>query len=138
MTTNPWPNLTQQRALAYAPKPFAALSFLSSLFVMYYLLIRHPEKRDRMYHRLILSIFVCILPLSFCLFWGTWAMPEGSVPWAIGASGTSTTCSIQGFLITTFILAFPFYYASLSVFASKKIHVVSATCDGSVSLFSTQ
>ena len=66
------PTTTQMRALAYAPKPFAALSFLSSLFGMYYLLIRHPEKRKRMYHRLILSTFVCIMPLSFCLFLGTW------------------------------------------------------------------
>ena len=67
-----WPTTSEQRALAYAPKPFALLSFLSSLFVMYYLLIRHPEKRKRMYHRLMLSTFGCFLPLSFAIFWGTW------------------------------------------------------------------
>eukprot|EP00579_Thalassiosira_antarctica_P033216 CAMPEP_0201999514 /NCGR_PEP_ID=MMETSP0905-20130828/6081_1 /ASSEMBLY_ACC=CAM_ASM_000554 /TAXON_ID=420261 /ORGANISM="Thalassiosira antarctica, Strain CCMP982" /LENGTH=404 /DNA_ID=CAMNT_0048555765 /DNA_START=124 /DNA_END=1338 /DNA_ORIENTATION=+ len=111
------PTTTQMRALAYAPKPFAALSFLSSLFGMYYILIRHREKQKRMYHRLILSTFVCIMPLSFCLFLGTWAMPSGSVPWVVGNSGTSVTCSIQGFIWAICIMAFPFYYASLSIFA---------------------
>lgn len=112
-----WPTTSEQRALAYAPKPFALLSFLSSLFVMYYLLIRHPEKRKRMYHRLMLSTFGCFLPLSFAIFWGTWAMPAELVPWAVGDTGTSLTCSIQGFIIIVFYLAFPFYYASFSVFA---------------------
>lgn len=111
-----WPSISQQRALAYAPKPFAAISFLSSLFVMYYLLIRHPEKRKRIYHRLILATSCCFMPLSFAIFWGTWAMPE-ETPWAVGASGTSVTCSIQGFLLITFCMAFPFYYSSLSIIA---------------------
>mmetsp|Transcript_18937 Transcript_18937/g.39914 ORF Transcript_18937/g.39914 Transcript_18937/m.39914 type:complete len:408 (-) Transcript_18937:73-1296(-) len=111
------PTTTQMRALAYAQKPFAALSFLSSLFALYYLLIRHPDKRQKMYHRLILSSFLCFMPLSFCMFLGTWAMPSGSAPWAVGASGTSITCSIQGFLIITLYMAFPFYYASFSIYA---------------------
>ena len=42
-------------------------------------------------------------------------MPD--VPWAVGTSGTSATCSIQGFIIITCYLAFPFYYASFSIFA---------------------
>jgi len=45
-------------------------------------------------------------------------MPADSVPWAVGTLGTDLTCSIQGFLILTFYLAFPFYYASLSVLAN--------------------
>lgn len=118
VSSTSWPNVTQQRALAYAPKPFAALSFLSSLYVLYDLLVRHPGKRKRMYHRLMLSTFCCILPLSVVLFWGTWAMPAESAPWAVGAVGTSATCSIQGFLYVTFTMAFPFYYASISVMAN--------------------
>jgi len=43
-------------------------------------------------------------------------MPAGT-PWAVAASGTSVTCSIQGFLLTTFGYAFPFYYASLGIYA---------------------
>lgn len=112
------PTTSQMRALAYAPKPFAALSFLASISVMYYLLIRHPEKRKRMYHRLVFYTFICFLPLSFCMFWGTWALPVGSVPWAVGVSGTELTCSIQGFLVTAFFMAFPIYYASIGVLAN--------------------
>lgn len=58
------------------------------------------------------------MPLSVAIFWGTWAMPEGTA-YAVGAAGTSATCSIQGFVIITCFLAFPFYYASFSVFACK-------------------
>lgn len=47
-------------------------------------------------------------------------MPE-NIPWAVGASGNSVTCSIQGFIYITFYLAFPFYYASISVFACKSV-----------------
>lgn len=112
-----YPSTTQQRALAYAPKPFAALSFISCLFGMYYLLVRHPEKRERLYHRIMLATFICFLPLSLAIFIGTWAMPSEGVPWAIGESGTSVTCTIQGFIYIIFFLAFPFYYASLSVYA---------------------
>jgi len=46
-------------------------------------------------------------------------MPAELVPWAVGDTGTSLTCSIQGFIIIVFYLAFPFYYASFSVFACK-------------------
>jgi hypothetical protein len=72
MTEDGLPTLDQQRAFAYAMKPFAALSFMSSAYAMYYLLILHREKLRRMYHRLMLSAFFCCASLSFALFWGTW------------------------------------------------------------------
>ena len=112
------PSITQQRAFAYAPKPFALLSFLSSLWIIYRLIVRcHcSAKRQTMYHRLILSAAICISILSFCLFWGTWAMPVGTT-YAVGASGTANTCTAQGFLYDWAFIAFPFYYASFSVLA---------------------
>jgi hypothetical protein len=70
--TYEWPNLAQQRAFAYAAKPFAATSFLASAFAMYYLLILNREKLKRVYHRIMLSAFFCCASLSFALFWGTW------------------------------------------------------------------
>lgn len=69
-----------------------------------------------MYHRLVLSAAFCLNILSFCLFWGTWAMPVGT-SWAIGASGNDNTCTAQGFLYDWAYIAFPFYYASFSVLA---------------------
>ena len=110
------PNITQQRALAFSAKPFALLSFLSSAWIIYRLLIRCGVKRQTMYHRLILSAAFCLNILSFCLFWGTWAMPVGT-NYVVGASGNDNTCTAQGFLFDLAYIAFPFYYASFSVLA---------------------
>ncbi|KAL7499879.1 hypothetical protein ACHAWT_008727 [Skeletonema menzelii] len=120
MVTKPsnmtYPNITQQRAFAFSAKPFALLSFLSSLWIIYRLLIRCGVKKQTMYHRLILSAAICLSVLSFCLFLGTWAMPVGT-SWAVGASGNDNTCTAQGFLYDWAYIAFPFYYASFSVLA---------------------
>lgn len=110
------PSITQQRAFAYAAKPFALLSFLSSLWIIYRLLIRCAKRKLTMYHRLILSAAFCLSILSFCLFWGTWAMPVGTT-YVVGASGNNNTCEAQGFLYDWAYIAFPFYYASFSVLA---------------------
>lgn len=69
-----------------------------------------------MYHRLVLSAAFCLNILSFCLFWGTWAIPVGT-SWAVGASGNNNTCTAQGLLYDWTYVAFPFYYASFSVLA---------------------
>jgi hypothetical protein len=112
------PSITQRRAFAYSAKPFAFLSFLSSLWIIYRLLIRcgMGTKKLTMYHRLILSAAFCLNILSFCLFWGTWAMPPGTT-YVVGASGNDNTCTAQGFLFDWAYIAFPFYYASFSVLA---------------------
>mmetsp|Transcript_11422 Transcript_11422/g.24261 ORF Transcript_11422/g.24261 Transcript_11422/m.24261 type:complete len:327 (+) Transcript_11422:178-1158(+) len=109
------PNTPQQKAFAYAPKPFALLSFLSALLVIHYLFLRHPQKLKRMYHRIILSTFFCLLFESLALFWGTWAVPVGT-PHVIGAFGNDATCATEGFLLTSFGWAESLYYASLSIY----------------------
>lgn len=78
--------------------------------------------RKRLYHRLMLASFICFLPLSVVLFIGTWAMPE--VPWAVGEKGTTATCTVQAFFFLVFYLAFPFYYASLSIYACKRFVIM--------------
>ena len=111
------PTVPQRMAFAYAAKPFALLSFLSSLWIIYSLLLRCQIQTRTMYHRLILSAAICISVLSFCLFWGTWAAPIGANPYIIGASGNDNTCTAQGFLFDWSYIAFPFYYASFSILA---------------------
>eukprot|EP00957_Ditylum_brightwellii_P193855 14762572-Ditylum_brightwellii.AAC.1 len=91
------PNETQQRAIAYAIKPLAALSFLSASYVLYRLLIQKPEKLKRIYHRIIFAMNICILVHAVVDFVGTWAMPVGT-PYRIGASGNQATCTVQGFV----------------------------------------
>eukprot|EP00957_Ditylum_brightwellii_P111311 8488592-Ditylum_brightwellii.AAC.1 len=95
----PRPNDRQQRASAYAQKPLAALSFLSSCYVIHYILVQKPEKLKRVYHRLVLVMNICVLPYAITDFIGTWAMPVGT-PYYIGAAGNEATCSVQGFIST--------------------------------------
>ena len=89
------PTLAQQRGLAIAPIPFAASSFLSSSYVIYYLVWKQRQKLKRLYHRLVLAMNVALLPLSFTYIWSSFAIPEGT-PNYYGASGTIQTCTAQG------------------------------------------
>ncbi len=69
MTTEP--TLAQQRAVAYSSKPFAALSFLASIYVLQHL-IKNPNKTTRMYHRLIGCMNAFILVQTIFILWGNW------------------------------------------------------------------
>lgn len=110
------PTLAQQRGLAYAPIPFAVLSFVSSSCVIYHLLCRHRQKLERMYHRLVLAMNFAILVMSFTWVWRPFAVPEGAFPPIYpAASGTIQTCTASGFLSLMFSLAVPTYYASLGL-----------------------
>ena len=71
--TDLWePTLTQQRALAYAPKPLAFISLISSSIVIYHLGCRRKQKLRRMYHRLILAMSMVDLPFAVSWIWGNW------------------------------------------------------------------
>ena len=107
-------SLTQQRAIAYAPKPFAILSILSSLYVFYYLLIRHRLKLKRIYHRLVIAAFYNVFICSICFFIGSWALPADSG--VVGASGTTTSCAVQGAVLIFGRLALASYYAAFSIY----------------------
>lgn len=107
-------SLTQQRAIAYAPKPFAILSILSSLYIFYYLLIRHRPKLKRMYHRLVIAAFCNVFLCSICFFIGSWALPADSG--VVGASGTITSCAVQGAGLIFGRLALASYYAAFSIY----------------------
>mmetsp|Transcript_8886 Transcript_8886/g.16349 ORF Transcript_8886/g.16349 Transcript_8886/m.16349 type:complete len:393 (+) Transcript_8886:88-1266(+) len=107
------PNLAQQRALAYSPKPFGALSLFASIYVIRHL-VRHPDKTKRLYHRLIGHMNVSIVVRSLAILWGNWAVPEGT-PNVAGAVGTVQTCTVQGFLNIWTTVTVASYYASLSL-----------------------
>jgi hypothetical protein len=107
-------SIPQQRALAYAPKPFAALSILSSTYVFYYLLWKRRDKLQRMYHRLILAAFANVLLCAICFFVGSWALPADTN--MVGAAGTIITCSVQGAVITVGWLALAAYYAAFGIY----------------------
>ena len=106
------PSETQQKALAIAPKPFAIIAFISSAYLIYYLLWKERERLERMYHRLILSMNFALLLLSFGYIWGSFAVPEGT-PNYYGAVGTVQTCTAEGFMSIMVAMTVPIYYGSL-------------------------
>lgn len=139
----------QERGLAFAPMPFATLSFFSSSYVIYHLLFQKRKKLERMYHRLILALNFTLILFSVCYVWAPFAVPEGTAhkPFAAGtiqtctAQGTCLPSSVfskrlscftnvhempkislnEGFIFVTCLLASPVYYGSLSAQAYLSI-----------------
>jgi len=107
------PTIAQQRGLAFAPMPFAAISFLASTYVIHHLLWKQQEKLKRLYHRLVLAMNFALIGLSISRFW-TFAVPAGT-PFFAADWGTVNTCTVQGFMSLMFALVVPTYYASLSL-----------------------
>jgi len=106
------PTEAQQMGIAYAPMPFGAISFLSSSYMIYHILFQEPQKRARLYHRLVLAMNIALLPLSLMYVWSTLAVPTGT-PYYANAAGNVNTCTAQGFLSLMFMLTVPTYYGSL-------------------------
>jgi len=106
------PTIAQQMAFAYAPTPFAAISFLSCSYVIYHLLVQERHKLKRLYHRLVLAMNFALLPLIFANVIGNMPVPEGT-PYHVGAMGSMETCTAQGFVKFMFSFAGITYYASL-------------------------
>ena len=106
------PTLAQQKGLAYACKPFAIISFLSCSYIIYYLLHKEHKRLSRIYQRLVLSMNIALLPLSTSYILGSWAVPYNT-PNYVSASGTTNTCTAQGFISIMFAMVVPTYYGSL-------------------------
>jgi len=69
MTTPP--TLMQQRAIAYSPKPFGVISLFASFYVIRHLIV-HPDKKERLYHRLVGYMNVAIIFRSIAIIRGNW------------------------------------------------------------------
>ena len=105
----------QLRVLTIVGRCSAAVSCISSMYIIgcvstsqYY--------RSRIYHRLMLGFSIAIWVTTINYLWGPAAVPEGTVG-IYGAKGTTTTCSIQGFLIQVFSLTALFYYTAIAFYS---------------------
>lgn len=101
-------------AIAFAPKPFALISIVSSGYVILEIL-RHSDRRTRIFHRVVLMMNICNMVIASAFFLGTWAVPSGSFL-SYGAMGNKHSCRFQGTLIN-FGYSVNIYYFSLSVIA---------------------
>ena len=113
--------LSQQMAVAIAPKFTAGLSALGSLLTC--ILILRPKtnhgrqsssNKIRTYHRLVLGMSLCCLSSSVAWFFTTWPIPRGTSG-VYGAVGTQGTCTAQAFF-AQFSLSSVMYNMSLSVY----------------------
>ena len=98
-------SLSQQVALALAPKITGFISVLGSFWILVEIAM-DKLKRTNVYHRLLFGLSAVDLVSSLAFFLSTWPIPQGSsingeesemdVVWAVG---NRHTCRFQGFWI---------------------------------------
>jgi len=80
--------------------------------------IRSPNRRNDIYHRLICGLSFSDVISSSAYFLGTWLIPHrtiGGFGMVYGAIGNHATCSLSGFL-TQMAIASPLYNGTLSLY----------------------
>jgi len=98
----------------WVPRVAGAITFLSAICMIVMALIR----RDRLFHRLILGMSLHMLLQGSFRMYGTFAIPsDASDEEARNASGTTATCTVQGFFLYVCINASLFYYSALPVYS---------------------
>jgi len=106
--------LPTAKTLALLPKFTGFLSFLGSTYIFQDVVI-HRKTVHRVYHRLVLGLSCSDIIASIVNILSTWPIPEGSDGVYL-ASGTTQTCTAQGFFNELGNLATPLYNASLCVY----------------------
>lgn len=102
----------EQRALALVPKITGGISFVFSSIMAIHIL-RHPQKRRKFYHQLILGMSMSDMLSSISMGMSTWPIPSDSgVLWA---SGNNMGCTAQGFFLQVALVSV-IYNVSLSFY----------------------
>uniref|UniRef100_A0A7S2VZK4 G-protein coupled receptors family 2 profile 2 domain-containing protein n=1 Tax=Eucampia antarctica TaxID=49252 RepID=A0A7S2VZK4_9STRA len=104
----------QQKALAIAPKFGAFLSLASSTYTIVDI-CQCPDRKGKVYHRLVLVMLTVNIISSALQFVGTWALPNESGMYL--ASGTKGTCTVQGTIYVFSILSKMIYFSMLPLFS---------------------
>jgi len=101
-------------ALAIIPKITASISIPCQCWIIKQVIVDHRGGRGKATSRALLGMGCVDVCASFGWFLSTWAAPAGT-PGVPFASGTTGTCSFQGFLLQLAIGA-PMYNCLLSLF----------------------
>ncbi|KAL7472028.1 hypothetical protein ACHAXS_012350 [Conticribra weissflogii] len=104
----------QAKTLALLPKFTATLSFVGSTFIFQDVAL-HKRSCHRVYDRLVFGLSCSDMVASVVNILSTWPMPEGT-PGVFLASGTTQTCTAQGFFAELGNMATPLYNASLCLY----------------------
>ena len=103
----------RSKTLALLPKFTGALSLMGSTFIFQDVVFH--KNFHRVYHRLVLGLSCSDIMASIVNILSTWPIPEGSAGVYL-ASGTTQTCTAQGFFNELGNLATPLYNASLCAY----------------------
>lgn len=114
---------TMERFLSYGESDAALMSLsvvqriggVLSLLGGLYIFLRAWKRRHGPFDRIMMGLAFHTMLWGIYHMWGTAAIPEGT-PGVHGARGTTTTCSIQGFLFQISMVV-PFYYVFLSLYS---------------------
>lgn len=104
--------LRQQYSLAITPKITSTLSIFSSAFIILEAYRDHKSGKGNAAQRALVGMSCVDLLASSGWFLSTWAVPEGTIVWAVG---NEATCNYQGFLLQLAIGA-PLYNCSLALY----------------------
>jgi len=117
----------QRKALALIPKFTGGLSLLGSLFLSFDIIFRYDEgnnsrrrgpqqrKINSIYHRIMLGLSIFDFIASFVNILSTWPTPSDQAGVVFLASGSTATCTAQGFFNEFGNITTPLYSASLCV-----------------------
>ena len=105
---------SKSATLALLPKFTGALSLIGSAFI-FQDVVFHKKTNHRVYHRIVLGLSCSDMVASVVNILSTWPIPEGT-PGVMFASGTTQTCTAQGFFNELGNLATPLYNASLCLY----------------------
>eukprot|EP00571_Detonula_confervacea_P012427 CAMPEP_0172304196 /NCGR_PEP_ID=MMETSP1058-20130122/5628_1 /TAXON_ID=83371 /ORGANISM="Detonula confervacea, Strain CCMP 353" /LENGTH=431 /DNA_ID=CAMNT_0013015321 /DNA_START=305 /DNA_END=1600 /DNA_ORIENTATION=+ len=105
---------SRSKTLALLPKFTGFLSLLGSTFI-FQDVVFHKTPTHRVYHRLVLGLSISDMVASVVNILSTWPIPEGTEGVYL-ASGTTQTCTAQGFFNELGNLATPLYNASLCAY----------------------
>ena len=118
----------KSKALAIVPKFTGFLSFVGSLCLIYDIVRwnrkrtgtntngnTHTRKPDSMFHRIMLGLSVFDCMASFVNILSTWPTPSDQSEVIFAASGTTATCTAQGFFNEFGNITTPLYSAALCV-----------------------
>ena len=111
--------LTQQKVIAIVPKVTAIPSVLGSCYIIFDVL-RHPQNRCRVYHRILLAMSAMDCLFAIKCFMSTWPIPE-QTPLVWGNRGNFNTCSAWGFLGHGASLTSAMYSCSLACYFTLTI-----------------
>ena len=105
---------SKSATLALLPKFTGALSLIGSTFI-FQDVVFHKKTNHRVYHRIVLGLSCSDMVASVVNILSTWPIPEGTAG-VMFASGTTQTCTAQGFFNELGNLATPLYNASLCLY----------------------